>query len=432
MHFERGRDYARAVPYLQQAAETALQRHAPQEARQALRRALELLAQLSDTPARTQQELTLHLMLGPALMATQGQANPEVQQVYAHAHALCQQVGDSAELVSALHGLWLSLLVQGKFPAAQEVADQCFRLTRRHRDLPSLLVAHRAMGSTLFYRGEFLLAQPHLQQGRALYNSPGGHTPVGRYFFNPGLLCAIFRVLSLWLLGYPAQARQQLQETLALAQELAHPPTLVLVLNYYCDEPAIQALNQAALQVATKQEFALWLAEGEVIRGWAGVAQGAGEAGCAQVHQNVATMRSAGGMLWQPYHLTVLGELYGSIGQIDRGLGLLAEALALMQTNGEHWYEAEAQRLRGELLLQRPTPAIRQAETCFQQALALARQQGAKSWELRSAMSLSRLWQQQGKRYEARRLLTNVYSWFTEGFDTADLRAAQALLETPG
>ena len=396
MHFDQGRDFARAVSYLHQAAETALQRHAPQEAQRALRRALELLPQLPDTPGRTQQELTLYLALGPALMATRGQAHPEVRQVYAHAHVLCQHVGDITERFSALHGLWLWLLVQGRFPTAQDVAAQCFRLAQQHPAPSSLLVAHRAMGSTLFYRGELLRAQPHLQQGKALSAAPDVCPPGGHYFFHPGVLCAMFRVLSLWLLGYPTQARQQLQETLTLAQALAHPATLVLVLNYaakcqrlYRDEPATQTLNQAALQVATAQEFALWLAEGEAIRGWARVAHGAGEAGCAQVHQSVATMRSAGGMLWQPYHLTVLGELYGSIGQTDRGLVLLTEALEVMQTNGERWYEAEAQRLMGALLLQQPTAAVQQAETCFQQALALARQQGAKAWELRGAMSLA-------------------------------------------
>jgi predicted ATPase len=257
-----------------------------------------------------------------------------------------------------------------------------------------------------------------------------------RYSFDPGVVCALYSALSLWGLGYPEQARQHMQDATARAQELAHPVSLALALNhaakfhrFYREEQTVQALNQAAMGIATEQGFALWLAEGQVIRGWALIAHGEHETGSGQIRQGLATMRTVTGWLWQPYHLAVLAEMSGRTGRADEGVSLLTEALELMQTTGDRWYAAETHRLMGELLLQHIAPDVSQAETCFRQALAIAQQQHAKSWELRAAMSLSRLWQQQGKREEAYELLAPLYGWFTEGFDTADLQEAKAVLE---
>jgi predicted ATPase len=183
------------------------------------------------------------------------------------------------------------------------------------------------------------------------------------------------------------------------------------------------------MRVSTEQGFASWLAPGTIVRGWALAQRGQGEEGIAQMRQGLAAYLAMGAELGRPRQLAMLAEAYGRVGQTAEGLAVLAEALTAVHKTGEQFYEAELDRLKGELLLQQPAGSGDEAETCFRQALDVAHRQQAKSWELRAAMSLSRLWRQQGRRDEARELLAPVYGWFTEGFDTADLQEAQALLE---
>jgi predicted ATPase len=189
---------------------------------------------------------------------------------------------------------------------------------------------------------------------------------------------------------------------------------------------------EALMALATEQEFALFVAMAMILRGGARTALGQRGEQISQLCQGLAAVRATGSALWEPYFLALLAEAYGQEGQVEAGLAALDEALAVMQVTGERWGEAELYRLRGELLLRPPGQDAHQAESCFQQALAVARQQQAKSWELRAAVSLARLWQQQGQQDEARALLMPVYGWFTEGFDTADLREARALLGALG
>ena len=243
---------------------------------------------------------------------------------------------------------------------------------------------------------------------------------------------------ALWQLGYPDQALQHSQAACTLAQEVAHPYSLVLALVYAAtvhqhrrEVLAAHAQAAAAMTLATEQGFfAERVAWATVLHGWALAMQGQGEAGLAEMRQGLAADLATGSKSWQPYFLGLLAEAYGAGGHPDAGLTALAEALAVLDTTELRSYAAELYRLKGALLLQQAVPDASQAETCFHQALDIARQQQAKSWELRAAMSLSRLWQQQGKRDEARALLAPIYGWFTEGFDTADLQEAKALLET--
>jgi len=241
---------------------------------------------------------------------------------------------------------------------------------------------------------------------------------------------------TLWCLGYPTQAVWRGQEVLTLAQELAHPYSLT-VTRYWAarlhhhrrDVPAVQAQANALLTLATAHEFPNFVAHGTCWHGWALAMQDEGEAGMAQIHQGIAALLAIGETVSQPIYLVLLVEALGRAGQVEEGLRLLAEALAAFEASGRGDMLAEAYRLQGALLLRQSAPDPTQAETCFQQALAIARRQQAKSWELRTAMSLSRLWQHQGKRAEAHELLAPIYGWFTEGFDTADLQDAKALLE---
>jgi predicted ATPase len=258
---------------------------------------------------------------------------------------------------------------------------------------------------------------------------------VCRMGHDPGVACRVLAAMTLWLLGYPAQALARLHEALALAHELSHPFSLAwawcwaaMVSQLPRDVPAVHEQADAAVALSTEQGFAQWAAWGTSLRGWALAMQGQGEAGLAQVRQGIAGCRATGAALLVPYFCTLLADVCDHQGYTDDGLQALAESHTLVEQHDERWWEAEVARLRGVLLLKHPGTPLAEAETCFRQALDMARRQEAKSLELRAAMSLARLWQQQDKRVEAHALLAPVYSWFTEGFDTVDLQEAEALL----
>jgi predicted ATPase len=244
---------------------------------------------------------------------------------------------------------------------------------------------------------------------------------------------------SLWFLGYPDQAVASIQAALALAQQLAHPMSLTHALyraatlhHQRREAPLTQAHAEAAITIATEQGFPQLLAQATPLRGWALAVRGHREEGITQIQQGLAAYQATGAAAYRPYHLALLAQALAKVGQTTEGLEALAEALATLSKSRTRWWEAELHRLKGELLLQHSVAQPGEAEACFQQALTVARRQQAKSLELRAAMSLARLWQGQGKHTEARELLAEIYGWFTEGFDTADLQEAKALLEALG
>jgi predicted ATPase len=239
------------------------------------------------------------------------------------------------------------------------------------------------------------------------------------------------------VLGYPDQASQYMEEALTFAQELSQPFTLAYALDmaaelhqFRQEGPLTQAHADALLALSTEHDFAARGAQGRYLRGWALAKQGQEEEGFVQICQGIAAWRATGAAIGQPYLLALLAEAYSMTGHIVEGRRVLDEALATAHNTGEQYYKAELYRLNGELLLRQAVPDEKQTATCFQQALTVARHQQARSWELRAATSLSRLWQHQGERAAAYDLLAPVYGWFTEGFDTADLQEARALLET--
>jgi predicted ATPase len=255
-------------------------------------------------------------------------------------------------------------------------------------------------------------------------------------------MCLAHLAVTLWLLGYPDQARQRSHELLTLIQELPHSHSLsnalplAAMLHYYLREgKAVQERAEAVITLCTKYGFPRWLAGGTMLQGWALAAQGQEEAGMAQIRQGLAAWQAAGLRLGGPCWLYLLAEVYGNAGQVEEGLRVLDEALAAVHNSGERRWEAELFRLKGELLLRPPVMADvkrasrEEAETSFREAIDIARRQHAKSLELQAVMRLSRLWQQQGKRDEAHQVLAEIYGWFSEGFDTADLQEAKALLE---
>ena len=426
----------KAIPYWQGAGERAIQRSANPEAVRHLTTGLELLATLPETPVRAQQELDLLIALGPTLMAIKGQASLEVEETYARARALCTQVGDTSQLAPTLRGLCRFYRNRGALLTARELGEQLYRLAQREAEPAHLLMAHDELGTTLCFLGDYAAAWSHLEQGIALTDPTTQRTQALLQGEAPGVLCLSYTAWALWCLGYPAQAVQRGQEALTLAQELQHPHSLAVAqyLATYLhhrrrESSAVQAQADILLTLATTQGFPLVVGLATCLQGWALSVQGQREAGMAQLRQGLATVLATGQTISQPFGLVLLAEVAGYAGQVAEGLCLLAEALTVLEASGRGDLLAEAYRLQGLLLLRQAIPNAAQAEACFQQALSIARHQQAKSWELRAAMSLSRLWQQEGKRTDAYDLLAPIYGWFTEGFDTADLQEAKVLLE---
>jgi predicted ATPase len=426
-----------AVAYWERAGQRAAERSAAAEAISHVSQALALLANLPDTAERAQRELSLQLMLGPALMAMKGQAAPEVGRAYARARELCRQVEDPAKLFRVLRGLWNVYVVRADLTPARELAEQLLTLARRMDDTGLLVAAHRSLGVTLFYLGELESARTHLARGLTLYASIQRDTDAVLYGEDPAVGCGAFLAWTLWLLGEMDQARQRVDDAVARARRLAHVPSLAFALNYAArlhqhgrEREATLAVVEELIALSEAHGFAQRLATGRLQRGWAQADGGDLAGGLAEMRQSLAAYQATGGEVARPFFLAVLAETCAKAGHTDEGLAALAEATALAQTRGERWWEAELHRLRGQLsLAQGPgSPAAVEAEDSLREALDRARGQRAKWLELRAALSLSRLWGDRGKREQARDLLAEVYGRFTEGFDTADLREAQALL----
>jgi predicted ATPase len=345
-------------------------------------------------------------------------------------------VGETPELVPVLYGLWRFYLQRSQLHTARALGDTLLRLAHRADDAALLVLAHYALGVTWFCLGAVPAARRHLEDGLARYTPDQHRAQVLRMGVDPGMNSHLYTAMTLWVLRYPAQALAHLHEALALAHALAHPHSLAfarcwvaMVSQCRRDVPAVHEQAEATVALSTAQGFPLWAAHGTSMRGWALALQGQGAEGVAQVRQGLAAWRANGAVIAVPFWYTVLADVCDHLGHPEDGLQALTEAHTLVEQQEERWWEAEVCRLRGVLLLRQPETPPAEAEAWVQRALDVARRQEAKSLELRAATSLAQLWQQQGQRAEARDLLGPIYGWFTEGFDTHDLRAAKALLE---
>jgi predicted ATPase len=452
-HYSRSSNTEKAVEYLHLAGQQAVQRSANAEAITLLTTALELLKTLPDTSERAQKELALDIALGAPLMVTKGWTAPEVEQVYSRARALCQQLGETAQLFWVLMGLWAFYNVRAEHRTEYALGKQLLTLAQSEHDPASLVAAHYALGGTLSYLGEFAAAREHWEQMITHYDPQQHRSYALLYGLDLGVagrvICA---ALDLWFLGYPDRALEGIRDALALAQELAHPPSMAMALDWAAvlhqlrrEWHATQERAEAAMTLSTEQGLSGFLPYAATMRGWALAEQGQGEAGIVEMRQGLAALRGMGMEASRPYYLARLAEAYGKVGHSDEGLAALAEALDLVNKTEERFYEAELYRLKGTLTLQKfqvssfkfqvenPQSAFRnpqlEAEACFLKAIDIAQKQQAKSLELRATVSLARLWQQQGKHAEAHQMLSEIYGWFTEGFDTKDLQEAKALRE---
>ncbi|MBI3800074.1 MAG: hypothetical protein HY268_24250, partial [Deltaproteobacteria bacterium] len=445
-HYRRSPNTEKAIEYLQLAGQRAVQRSANTEAISHLTAALELLLTRPETPERAAQELTLRLAVGPALIATQGYAAPDVGKVYARARELCQQVGDTQQLSSMLWGSFAVCLLRAELQMARELAEQLLQLAESAQDSALLLEAHYVLGDVLFWLGEFALARVHLEQALGLYDPQQHRAQAALYGQeNRGVTSLCYAALTLWCLGYADQALARTHEELALADPSVPPFSQAFALIFATflhqlrrEAPTTREQAEAAIVLSTEQEFPYWSAWGTIFQGWALAEQSQEAEGIVQMDQGLVAYRATGTELVQPYILALLAEAYGKAGQTEDGLAAVAEALQRVEKNDERFYEAEVYRIKGELLLAqegyRPQAEgsrekTEEAERCFHKAIEVAQKQQAKSLELRAVMSLVRLWQTQGKTAEARQMLADIYGWFTEGFDTKDLQEAKALLE---
>ncbi len=433
-HYSQANEAEKAIRYLHKAGEQAALRYANQEAISFFGEALALLKTLPATPERTQQELDLQIALGNLLMAAQGYGAPEVERTYGRARELCGQVEATPQLMPVLYGLWAYYTIRAEFSTARQLAEETVRLAQGQEG-SSLFVAQRMLGSLLYYQGESLSARPQIEQRLTLYDPRQHHSLVALYGADPKVLGLSYLSLILWLLGYPAQALTRCREALDYARQVSHPFSLGYALGYASllhsfrrEWQAAQAYTEETITLSARHGFALFSAGATMGQGWILVKQGRLQEGISQIRQGLSTWQAIGAELLRPYWLGVLAEAYGIAGRAGEGLMALTEAVAQVDKTGERMWEAELYRLKGELLLQKGE-AEAEIEACFYRAIDGAHRQQARSLELRATVSLSRLWQLQGKTEEARRVLAEIYGWFTEGFDTSDLQEARSLLD---
>jgi class 3 adenylate cyclase/predicted ATPase len=426
-----------AVAYWQRAGQRAVERSANLEGIVHLTKGLDVLGTLADSPQRCERELALRTVLGPALMSTRGMGAHEVEQNYTRALELCRQSGERPELFAVLRGLWEYHELRGDLKTARELGEELLRLAVAADDPALQLIAHDVLGDTLYWLGEFPRALDHLERGIALYRFDEHRSLAHQHAgYDPGVACRSFSGYVLWYLGYPDRAVQKTEEAMALARGLAQKVSMIIAVQFaalvrHLRREAALAKTQAEtdIELSTEQAHAFFLGCGLVEQGWAMAQDGQADEGIGLILRGMDVCRSAGSTLEFPHCWASLADAYRAAGRFEEAIAAIAEGLKQAHETSARFNEAELYRLKGEILLSIDTTAAEDAERCFRHAIEIARRQSAKSPELRATMSLSRLLSGQGKREDARRQLAEVYAWFTEGFDTADLRDARILLE---
>jgi class 3 adenylate cyclase/predicted ATPase len=419
------------------------QRSALVEATEQLRRALDLIATLPGTPARRREEIKLQVALITPLLHVSGYAAPETRAAVERARLLIEQAeahGEPPEdpllLFSVLYGLWVANLVAFNGNVMRELAVQFLTLADKQSATGPPMLGHRLMGLSLLHTGDIADGRAHLDSAFTLYDS-AEHRPLAtRFGQDIGAATLCWRSLAFWLLGYPQPALADTEHALTVAREIGHSATLMYVLNFsiwthiHCGNyAAANALVDEFSALKDQTGSLFWGAWGMMQRGCLLALTGKASDAVQTITSGVTAMRSTETTMWMPLWLSYLARANAEIGQFDDGGRCIGEAMTAVETTKEKWHEAEVHRIAGEIALKSPERDAAKAQGYFERALTIARQQQAKSWELRASMSLARLWRDQGKVQQARELLAPVYGWFTEGFDTLDLKEAKALLD---
>jgi class 3 adenylate cyclase/predicted ATPase len=425
----------KAVGYWLRAGQQALVRSTMMEASAQLQKGLDLLAKLPDGQGREQQELDLQIALGRALSATMGYSAPAVAATFARARVLAEHLDRREYLVPLLHGQWVYYFNLSELKLSLSYAEEVEQIGKSRNDVPVQLLGHFQNGMSRFYLGEFGTARAHFEQCHDLGDPAHRAVVAPLSTADPHVAAMAHLAWTLGALGYVDQARMRLHGVLSEADRLEHAYTRAMMLSFTCwvewisrSPEQVRRRAEESVALSIEHNFPLWLAWGTAYRGWSLTALGQTQEGLALIKQGLAAVRATGTILMTPHWLMLLADAYAMLGQPDEGLRCLTEAGIVLETIDERFEEAEFHRLRGELLNGLGKRA--EAETNYHQAMAIAKRQGAKVWELRTATSLARLWINEGKCYEARDLLAPIYDWFTEGRETSDLREAKALLDS--
>jgi predicted ATPase/class 3 adenylate cyclase len=425
----------RAVGYWLRAGRNAAGRSANLEAITHLTRGLEALKACPEGPERDRQELALQTAIGGPLIAIHGYTAPQLGTAFNRAYALCYELDDVDALFATLSGKFVFHFVRGDYGAMQSLVAEARHAAARTRDMALELGAHRLAALTALHAGDFLTARSEFETVLSRYQPDAHRPPPVHYVHDPKASALPYLAIVLWILGYPEQAQRTSRAAFEYAVELNHTNLTAHVAVYggagpaelMGDVAAAHAHADAIIAIADQHSLNYWRLSGLILRGWAMAQEGNVEGGLALMRQSLNERDELGASWYQVRYLCMLASTYLQLGDGEKGLTALAEAKGLAARNDEHMWEAELACISGELRRIRGAPPD-EVEAYLQTALNVARTQSARSFELRAAMSLARLWRDHGRVVEARGLLASVYGWFTEGFETPDLRAAKALM----
>jgi predicted ATPase len=380
---------------------------------------LALIQDLPQSEDRLRLEIQFHTAIGVTMMATKGWGAPEVLQAYSAAKILCERLGDPSQLFTVLRGEGQYHMISGNLQAADELGRQCMQLAQNAADKAFILEAHHVFWSTRFWMGDYAAGEFHANEGIAIYDPVEHHALTYKYSgHDPGLCCRGFSSLALWVRGYSDQAVNRCNEALTLANQEQHPLTVALayyflsqlhMLRREADEG--QRWAEKEIEISEKYVLPLMRAQGRFHLGWALAEQGHLVQGIELIHNGITATRATGALMGFPFYLSILARAYLDSGELHQAAATLDEALSVATEARALYFFSEVLRTKGKLLLLQDKDHAEAAQTCFQQAVTAAREQGAKSFEIRAAMSLARLWRDQGKVQQARELLGSVYGW---------------------
>ncbi len=431
-----------AIEWWGKAGQRSLERSALVEAIEQFTRALAQIANLPATSALRREEIKLQVALLTPLVHVKGYAAPETKAAIERARLLIEQADARGEppedpllLFSVLYGFWTANLVAFDGDAMRELAAQFLTLAERKGAKVPIIFAHRVMGTSLAYTGDLADGRAHYDQAVALYDPVVHRQQAARFGQDAGVSVLSYRARALWVLGYPATALADVRHALKDAREIGQATGLMIALAYasrlhiHCGNyPAANALADELVVMADEKGSLFWKMQAILNQGCSLALSGKASEAAQVIPSAINAYQSTGATLFAPWHLSNLASAYASLGQFDDAWRCIGEAMTAAETSKEKWCDAEIDRTAGEIALKLPQADAVKAEAYFERALAIAQAQQAKSWELRAATSMARLWRDQGKREEAQTLLAPVYTWFTEGFDMLDLKEANALL----
>ena len=433
----------KAAPLWGKAGQRSLDRSALLESIEQITRALDQIAALPGSAALRREQIKLQVAVLTPLIHVKGHAAPETKAAAEQARLLIEQaeaIGEPPEdpllLFSLLYAFWVASFVAFRGDMMRELAAHFLALAEKQGSTVPLMVGHRNMGVSLLHTGDIEEALLHIDQAMALYDPVDHRQLATRFGQDVRVALSFYQSLARWPLGYPEVALADADRAIKDARDIGQAATLMAALtltsltHIHCGSyPAAKLQLDEAITLADEKGALFWKTGVMLVAGCLLTASGKAADAVPMVTSGLASWRQTGTTVWTPAYFSYLARAHADLGHFDEASRAIGEAISAVQTTRETWYEAEIHRIAGEIALRRAEPDATKAEACFERALAVARAQRAKSWELRAAISLARLWRDQGKRHEARDFLAPVYGWFTEGFDTVDLKEATALLE---